>query len=323
MPAKGSVFISYAWGSSLAKKEWLRDQIVSQLELHNFAVFWDRDNILFGQNIDQVIRSALAVRPLTIVCICDADFIEGAKRANSGLFRELMMIADISGDDSVRILPVILDNGYGNTLPEVLSGRMYLDLTTLHTRKLQIGTVLGAALLGASQAQVAALIDEQIEIAKLWARAAKYFGCGQVGFIGDARTHIVRSNDSKLLVPPAWMYQASRWSHRLADDVPGFSPSKGIWHWDHWSPSTGMRALGAAAMSAFFPTKTNNEDIGAIEHCGAVLAVRIIAMTKKTEHLQFDWREMVQCITTSDAGLQALNRLLPADSPDSESPDLH
>lgn len=310
------VFISYAWGKSLAQKEWLRDQVVSHLELCNFSVFWDRDNILFGQSIDYIIRSALAARPIHVVCICDQDFLDSARRANSGLSRELTMIADIAEQDGVSILPVILDSGCHSSLPEVLIGRMYLDLITLHSRKLQIGTALSAALLGASQTQVAKLIDEQIKIASLWARATKYFAGHEVRFDGNARTHVVKSNDGNLLLPPAWMYQVSRWSYLLADDVPGFSPKNGIWHWDHWHPSTAMRGLGAAAMSVFFPTRICNNDISAVEHCGDILAIHIIAMTKKTEHLRFDWREMVQYVLKADGGMRALDRLLPAECPD-------
>lgn len=310
MSTKESLFISYAWGGPLATKEWLRDQVVSYLELYGFSIFWDRDSILFGQSIDQVIHSALSVRPLSIVCICDADYIEGAKRVNSGLFRELAMIADISGDQNVRILPVILDNGCAAALPSTLIDRMYLDLTRLHGRKLELGTTVGAALRGARQVQVARLIDDQLDNASMWARARAYFGNGRPGFSGNARTHVVRSSNGKLLLPPAWMHRVVRWSNRINDDVPGFCPSKGIWHWDYWTPSTGMRALGAAVMSAFFPAKTSDEDIGAIEFCGDVLAVRIIAMTKKTEHLQFDWKEVIQSIIASD-GMRALDRLLP------------
>jgi hypothetical protein len=114
------------------------------------------------------------------------------------------------------------------------------------------------------------------------------------------------------------MRQVIRWSNRIKDDVPGFCPSKGIWHWDYWTPSTGMRALGAAAVSAFFPEKTSDEDISAIELCGDALAVRILAMTKKTEHLRFDWEEMIQCVIASD-GMRALDRLLPAVDPDADS----
>lgn len=315
-----SVFISYAWGGPLEKKEWLREQVVNPLQLHGFDVFWDRDSLLFGQHIDQAIRKALAVRPLTVVCLCDAHYIEAAKRLDSGLYSELAMIAEIAGDDQVGILPVILEQGCGNGLPAVLNGRVSLDASRLPGRQSDIGTVLGAALRGATQVEVAALIDHLIRIASLWARARQYFGNEWVGFKGDARTHVVRSADGKLLLPPAWMHRVIHWSNRMADDVPGFCPAKGIWHWDHWTPSTGMRALGAAAMSAFFPDKTSEEEIGAIEHGGDILAVRVIAMTKKTEHLRFDWQEMVQCMSASEDGLRSLERLLPREGQARELP---
>ncbi|MFS2139559.1 toll/interleukin-1 receptor domain-containing protein [Duganella sp. Dugasp56] len=308
---EGSVFVSYAWGGALAHKEWLRDHIIRYLDLSNFSVFWDRDNILFGQSIDQIIRNALAVRPLHVVCICDRDFLDSAQRANSGLARELKMVADIAGHDGVRILPVILDAECSTSLPEVLADRMYLDLTTLHSRQLRIGNVLCAALLGASQTQVAAMIGHQIEIANLRSRAERYFAGREPSFDGNALNHVVKLSDGNLLLPPAWMYQVSRWSFRLNDDVPGFSPQKGIWHWDHWSASTGMRGLGAAIMSALFPPKISDEDIYAIELCGDILAVAIISMTKKTEHLRLDWREIIQCVLMSDGGMKALDRLLP------------
>lgn len=308
----GTVFISYAWGGSLEQKEWLRDRVINHLKLYDFDVFWDRDSILFGQSIDQIIRNALEVRPLHVVCICDQEFIEGSKRDNSGLARELRMIADIAGEDGVRILPAILDAQCRDTLPTVLADRMYLDLVSLHSRKLELGSVLRAALLGASQSQITALIQEQMEIASLRARAAAYFADHDIEICGNGRTHVVKTGDGNLLLPPAWMYKVSRWSYRLADDVEGFAPERGVWHWDHWTASTGMRGLGAAAMSAFFPAMIGDDDISAIENCGDILAVRIIAMTKKTEHLHFDWREMVQCVITSDGGMRALDHLLPA-----------
>lgn len=308
---KVSIFISYAWGGPLARKEWLRDQIVSDLELLDFSVFWDRDNILFGQSIDQIIRNALAVRPLHVVCICDQDFLDSAQRVNSGLARELKMIADIEMDDDVRILPVILDAACSTSLPETLAGRMHLDLTTLHSRKLPIGGTLCAALLGASQTQVTALIEHEVKIADLWSRAESYFADRDLSFDGNARTHVVKLNDGSLLLPPAWMHQVPRWSFRLNDDELDFSPQKGIWHWDRWSPSTGMRGFGAAIVSALFPKRTSDEDIYAIEHCGDRLAVGIISMTKKSEHLRLDWREIMQCVLMGEGGMKALNRLLP------------
>ncbi|EPE1340944.1 hypothetical protein ACSGVL_001631 [Salmonella enterica] len=43
-----SVFISYAWGGALEKKEWIRQHIVESLKW-KYPVFWDRDSIGFGE----------------------------------------------------------------------------------------------------------------------------------------------------------------------------------------------------------------------------------------------------------------------------------
>ena len=105
------------------------------------------------------------------------------------------------------------------------------------------------------------------------------------------------------------MYQVSRWSFRMAENVPGFCPNNGIWHWDHWSTSTGMRALGVAAISAIFPDKSNEKEIAAIEHCGDIIAQRIFAMVKETEAFSVKGKEMIQCIAMERGGLEALAEL--------------
>lgn len=60
-----SVFISYAWGGALEKKEWIRQHIVESLKW-KYPVFWDRDSIGFGESIDACISKALDQRPLMV-----------------------------------------------------------------------------------------------------------------------------------------------------------------------------------------------------------------------------------------------------------------
>ncbi len=65
-----SIFISYAWGEGFEKKEWVRRSIVASLDWRH-DVFWDRDNIAFGEMITGAIRKALTNRPLMVICLCD------------------------------------------------------------------------------------------------------------------------------------------------------------------------------------------------------------------------------------------------------------
>ena len=64
---KESIFVSYAWGDTLEKKEWLRDQIITSIKHPDFSLFWDRDSIPYGrQTIDEIISQALAARPIVV-----------------------------------------------------------------------------------------------------------------------------------------------------------------------------------------------------------------------------------------------------------------
>lgn len=59
------IFISYAWGEKLNNKKWIREQMINCLE-PEYNLFWDRDNIAFGDSIDLAIQRALASRPLKV-----------------------------------------------------------------------------------------------------------------------------------------------------------------------------------------------------------------------------------------------------------------
>jgi hypothetical protein len=308
--AEDAVFISYAWGGALAKKEWLREKIVTCFECYGLSPFWDRDTILFGQTADAVIAKALSARPIHIFCICDDDYVTSASKMNSGLYRELRMIGDMACCEDVRITPVIIDAAVKDNLPNILHDRLYVDLTAIHERGLALGHLLASVVFGATQVGMAAEIAEQLRKADLMDRAEKCFKGRPMELFGNARTHEVWINDEKLLLPPKWMYEASHWANRLADDVSGFCPQKGIWHWDHWTTSTGMRALGAAACSAFFPNRSNDEDIAVLEYCGDIIAHKIFAMTKQTEAFILKWEEVVQVLLMAEGGPDALDKLL-------------
>lgn len=311
MDIKEVVFISYAWGGPLTKKEWLRQQVVSHIELYGFSVFWDRDTILYGQRMDDVISKALSARPINILCICDEDYVKSAFQEGSGLHQELKLIAKIACMEDVRIIPVIIDETCKDSLPEILKGRMHLDLTMLYAKGLELGPVLASAALGATQSEVIASIALQLRKADLKEQAEKYFQKNPVELHGDPQTHKVWINNREPLLPPAWMYRVSRWVDRLSDNDPGFfSPKNGVWHWDHWPTSTGMRALGAAAVSAFFPDKSSGEEIAAIEHCGDIISGTVFSMTKRTEAFIINGNELVQHVMMADGGVEALAKLL-------------
>lgn len=307
---KEAVFISYAWGGPLAKKEWLRQQIVNPLELDEFSVFWDRDAILYGQEMDDVVAKALSTRPINILCICDEDFVKSAFQEDSGLYRELKLIANIAHMEDVRVIPVILGEKCKDSLPDVFGGKTYLDLTMLHARGLALGAALALAARGAAQAEVTASIALQLRRADLIEKAEKYFKKNPFELYGDAKTHEVWINDRELLLPPTWMYQISRWSYRASENTLGFCPEKGIWAWNNGSTSTGIYMLGAATISAFFPDKSSDADIAAIEYCGKIIADKILSSVKETEPIILDGREIVQCLMREDVWLEKLSKLL-------------
>ena len=295
---------------SAEKKESLRQHLIDDFKLLGFPIFWDRDSVGYGDSIDAVIAKALDNRPIHILCMCDDDYFQASSREGSGLQRELEMISSIADSDGVRIMPIILEESCKNLLPQVLRSRMYLDLTMLHTEGLPFGEVLVSAVAGAKQPEIAEQIFQQLRANKLVKIARKYFAENPVDLYGDARTHEVRINDRQLLLPPEWMHTVTRWSARVRDDSPEFSPMKGIWHWDHWTTSTGMRAFGTAVISTMFPTKYSVEDIATIEYCGDIIAQNIISFTKKTEPLTVTDDEIFRCIVSNKRGLKALERLL-------------
>ncbi|EAA3607696.1 hypothetical protein DOB60_25415 [Salmonella enterica subsp. enterica] len=122
-----SVFISYAWGGALEKKEWIRQHIVESLKW-KYPVFWDRDSIGFGESIDACISKALDQRPLMVFCICDTDYLVSAQKVGSGLYRELQLLTKIATLEGVKIIPLIFDTECAQNLPEPLDGRTYLNL---------------------------------------------------------------------------------------------------------------------------------------------------------------------------------------------------
>lgn len=311
MVTTDTIFISYAWGGSLAKKEWLREKIVTSLECYGLSPFWDRDTVLFGQTIDTVVRKALSARPLHVLCICDDDYVKSAARNGSGLYRELKMIEGIAHCESVRVTPVVIDAALKNTLPDILRDRLYIDLTPLHERGLALGHVLASVVFGATQPEIAAEIAVQLRKADLRDKAEKHFKEQPMELFGNASTHEVWINNEELLLAPKWMCEVPRWSYRLEDAVPGFCPKKGVWHWDHWTTSTGMRALGTATCAALFPNKASDKDIAALEYCGDIIANKVFAMTKKTEAFTLKGEEVADILLMVDGGPDALDKLLP------------
>ncbi|WP_197342323.1 toll/interleukin-1 receptor domain-containing protein [Ralstonia solanacearum] len=311
MCEKESIFISYAWGGAIEKKEWLRDDIVLHLS-SKFSVFWDRDSISFGKDCDEVIAGVLDQRPITVLCLCDKDYITSASRVGSGLYREIKMLSEIANSDGVRVIPIILDNECRSNLPGPLAGRTYLDLSTLHAKQLSLGWATLAVASGATQAQVAALLSDQLHMAEVRSKANAYFSNSPMALHGSARTHVVTDDRGRVLLPPQWMWSSSEWKYMLSDDSETFCPTKGVWHWDHWSPSRGMRALGTAACAAFFSIEAGSEDeISAMERVGIMLAEGFLSFVRKDESFNLGADEFVD-ILISRGGVDVLDRLLSA-----------
>ena len=312
---KDAIFISYAWGGPLQHKEWIRQRIVKPLDW-KYRVFWDRDSIGFGESIDKTITRALAQRPINVFCICDSDYLVAAQRVNSGLYRELQMLTQIADLDGVRIIPLIFDSDSAVDLPDPLAGRAYLNVHPLHERGLDLSTVLLGVADGATQAQVNSYIAGRLKANDLRRLADAYFSQQSLEFWGNARTHEVRVHESgqapRLLLPAQWMWDSDEWGFMLGDENPTYCPSKGRWHWDYFTPSRGMRALGTAVMSAFFPGREDPDDQALLASAGAVLARCVFAMTYKTEAFNLAPAEVINILINDADGYAALEHLVPS-----------
>ncbi|VVQ07680.1 toll/interleukin-1 receptor domain-containing protein [Pseudomonas fluorescens] len=312
---KGAIFISYAWGGPLEHKEWLRQRIIKPLGW-KYRVFWDRDSIGFGESIDKTIAYALDQRPISVFCICDRDYLVAAQRVNSGLHRELQMLTRIADCDGVRIIPLIFDAGSAADLPEPLAGRAYLNVQPLHEHGLNLSSVLLAVADGATQAQVNTYMAGRLKAHDLRQQAIAYFSQQNMELWGNARTHEVRiyqvGREPRLLLPAQWMWDSDEWGFMLGDDNPTYCPSQGRWHWDYFSPSRGMRALGTATMSVFFSDRETLDDQAMLASAGAVLARSVFAMTYKTEAFNLAPDELINLLINDAEGYAALEHLLPS-----------
>jgi hypothetical protein len=304
-----NVFVSYAWGGRLERKEWFRHKGIDLLD-SMFSTFWDRDCIQYGQTIDETIAQALTPRPLVVLCFCDIDYCDAARTRSSGLWREIKMLERIADQGAVRIVAALLDKTCTDMLPRLLRRRAYVDLTELTTRDLYLGNVLASVVLGASQTYVQTEIAEIVEAFELRRVADEYFAQRPLHLTGNGRTHEVSRSDGSKLLPPEWMRSSSRWSRVVSENEPDFSPMRGVWHWDHWTPSLGMRALGTTICAAFFPDKTAGREIAAIERCGNILASAEFSMIKKTEPFFFDADDLMKLLLSSSEGIRELKHLL-------------
>ncbi|MGO4367774.1 toll/interleukin-1 receptor domain-containing protein [Pseudomonas sp. PAB10] len=312
---RGSVFISYAWGGSWEGKEWVRERIVANLDWR-FNVFWDRDSIPYGETIERAIGTALSERPMLVLCLCDQAYLEAAQRIGSGLHSELRALSQIAGEPGVRIVPLIFDDGCAERLPTPLIGRLYLDLRPLHQRGLDLGTALLGVAENISQGRVQHGINQQLAIFNLRRRALEYLQRQPLTIWGNALTHevTVRPDDRPpfLLLAPQWMWNSDKWSFMLSDENSTYCPTKGRWHWDHFTPSLGMRALGTAVLSTFFPQLGNLEEQPLLNAGGVLLAVHFFSIVKVTEPFTFDADDLITFLFASDEGFAMLEELLNA-----------
>src|SRR5690606_16592631 len=137
---------------------------------------------------------------------------------------------------------------------------------------------------GATQAEVGAYLEYRLKHADLRKAATTFLRDVPVRILGNAFTHEVTVRPGQQLTAPQWMWSSKDWDYMLSDDPPHFCPTKGRWPWDYpFSASRGMRALGAAVMSAFFPHRNSPADIDALEVGGRLLAIHVFAMTRHSE----------------------------------------
>lgn len=303
------VFISYAWGGSVEKKEWIRDCIVSSLSWE-YSLFWDRDSIAFGDSIDGSIQSALANRPLKVFCLCDEDYTASAKIVGSGLYRELQMLSTLCAEPDVKIIPVILERSCIAELPAPLAGRAWLDLSEVHGRGLFIGNAMRYLAGDVTQSELLAWINETLRKDDLQKSARHYFHRTPLRFTGNAFTHQVSINDSQPLRAPQWMWESTEWGYMLDDEHETYCPKKGRWHWDHFSPGRSMQALGIAMMAQFFPDNAREGVRWAIEEAGKILALDFISMIRQDEPFILDVDEIINYLIRKDTGRHALEHLL-------------
>ncbi|AHI72177.1 TIR domain protein [Burkholderia thailandensis E264] len=302
-------FISYAWGGPYDKKDWLRSDIITNLEGAGFSVFWDRDSIPIGHSIFQEIENTLNKAPLNVICICDSDYIASANKENSGLHVELEMLQHRNRKSGVKIIPVIIEESISHLLPQPLAGRLYVDLISLHKEGITLGPTVTSAVLGASQSQIRVEIAARLREAAIWEKARLYFQHRPYEIHGEASSHRVFCSPGELLLPPRWMYKDPRWSYRVLDCQDKYHPAHGIWHWDWWTPGASMCTLGAAICSAFFPHKWNECTEDLIKG-GEIIAQRIVSFVKSTEPLDMNWSNFVQVMLSDAGSMEALERLL-------------
>lgn len=304
-----AVFISYAWGGSLEKKEWVRQHMVNALNW-KYSVFWDRDTIGFGECIDICILKALSRRPIKVFCICDSDYLRSAKIVGSGLYREIQALQKIAHEDDVKIIPLIFEAECINALPHPLAGRAYLDLTELHKRNLFLGNAIYALAEGSTQAEMSVWMKNEIAKDDLFRQARLHFQNVDVRIYGNGRTHEVTFTHRQPLLAPKWMWSSSEWGYMLSDDTDTYCPAKGRWHWDYSSPSRGMRALGTATMSIFFPEQETTNDQAALHSAGNVLAQKFFAMIYKHEPFILGAEDIIPLLLNDLDGYKALRFLL-------------
>lgn len=312
---RGHIFISYAWGNGFENKEWVRQRVLTQISW-NHDVFWDRDSIAYGDSIDGVIAKALSKRPIQVLCLCDQDYIRAAQQKGSGLHRELKMLAEIADEPGVRIVPVLLEAGCTDRLPEPLIGRLYLDLQPLHQLNIDIGTAVMEVAEGRTPAQVQSGVNARLAAFKLRERALKFFQARPVEIWGNGRNHEVtvyrEGTLPTLLQPAAWMWESNNWNYMLNDDSPTFCPAKGRWHWELSSSSSEMRPLATAILSEFFDQLDGRKAEPWLNQGGIVLANTFFRTVLEYEPFRFDAEDVIGFLMRRDEGYEALEKLLDA-----------
>jgi hypothetical protein len=304
------VFISYAWGGSLAPKRWLTS-VAEQLETHDFKVFLDRSCIGIGDEIRSAIRSRLAERPLTILCMCDTAYCEAAKTPGTGVYDEVENISPVQAAPGVRIVPIFLEpySRIVPMLPPLLAGRLGVAMSALIDRKLPITPPILTLLRGGTQADVQGEADEIVATAELREQLSEAISGTFSVIWGDPKQHTV-DVDGEALRVGGELARHRYFVHYLQHNVQDVRVQ---WYWS--GCGTGASMLGAAIAGHCFPAAPPgaSDDLLA---AGSRIAEAVFIFIREHEPLCLSPGEVV-CALTSDAhSCDLARRLLTTSSGD-------
>jgi TIR domain-containing protein len=304
------VFISYAWGGSLAPKRWLTS-VAEQLETYGFKVFIDRSCIAIGDEIRSAIRLRLAERPLTILCMCDTAYCDAAKTPGTGAYDEVEDITPVQAAPGVRIVPIFLEphSRIQPMLPPLLAGRLGVAMSALMDRKLPIIHPIVILLRGGTQADVQGEADEIVATAELREQLSEAISATFCVIWGDPKQHAVDVDGEELRVGG----QLAR--HRYFVDYlqRNGQDERVQWYWS--GCGTGASMLGAAIAGHCFPAAPQGASADLLA-AGSRIAEAVFRFIRENEPLCLSPDEVVRALTSDAHSCELARRLLTTSSSD-------